>query len=273
MIKSSFQLSKRMKFIVLLVALAAILLMINYLGLDGRIKNVLFSVSSPLQNILWEQGQKTNSFLETIREIGEIKKKSEELELKNQELKAEIARLNGLKSENETLRKALNLGLEREFQLLMANVTGKDPFSDVLLIDKGSDNGLTAGSAVITPEKVLIGLVQEVFPGFSRVSLLSDKKSLVSAQVQAENEEIVGVAKGQGNFKIAFNLIPQDKKIRTGDLLVTTTLGNFFPKGLLIGEIVQVDESDVKPFQTAQVKPAFDIENLKVLFVITGFTP
>ncbi len=262
---------RKTKIIFVSISIGIILLVSNYFGFDKNIKNAFFLVSEPTQKLFWQKGQSLNLFLETLGEIKDLKNRNEKLELKNQELKAEIAKLNGLKNENETLRKALNLELEKEFQLLMADVAGKDPFSDTLLINRGSGNGVAVGSPVITPEKILIGRVEEVFSNFSRVNLLSNKKSSVGAQVQAENEEIVGLARGQGGFKITFDLIPQDKKIQIGNLLVTTALGGLFPKGLLIGEIVRIDDSDVKPFQTAQVEPAFDVENLKTLFVITKF--
>ncbi|MBI4359213.1 MAG: rod shape-determining protein MreC [Candidatus Nealsonbacteria bacterium] len=273
MTKSGFQFSKLprgAKTVLLLLALATVLLAINRFGLDGGIKNVFFSVSAPLQTTLWEQGQKANFLWETVWEIDRMKGENERLERKNQELNAEIARIRNLETENEALRKALNLELEKDFQLLMADAVSQDFFSDAILINRGSINGVVVGSTVLTPEKVLVGSVQEVFPNFSRVGLLSDKKSSVSAQVQTENEEITGVARGRGNFEIVFDLVPQDKKIQVGDRLATTTLGNVFPKGLLIGEITRVDYSDVRPFQTAQVKPALNIDNLKILFVVTS---
>ena len=261
---------ERIRIILLSILIGVFLLMLNYTNLGKQAKNAFLLISSPIQNFFWKQGQGINYILETFQDMASLERKNQELNLKNQELKAEVASLKTLKDENESLRKLLNLGLEKDFRFIMAEVIAKDPLEDSLLIDKGSDSGISLGFPVISPEKILIGRVEEVFPSFSKVNLVSNKKVSLSAEIQGKEEEIIGVSKGEGNLKIVFDLIPQDKKVEKGDLVVTTALGGIFPKGFLIGEIVSTDYSDVKPFQTAQIKPAFELKNLNSLFVITN---
>jgi rod shape-determining protein MreC len=261
---------ERVKIILLSILIGAVLLMLNYTSLGKQAKNAFFLISSPIQSLFWKQGQGIGYMLETIQGMTDLEKKNQELNLQNQELKAEIAGLKTLKDENEDLRKLLGLGLEKDFRLIMAEAIAKNPLEDSLLIDKGSESGISLGFPIISPEKILIGRVEEVFPNFSRVSLVSNKKISLSAEIQGKEEKITGISKGEGNLKIVFDLIPQDKKIEKGDLVVTTALGGGFPKGFLIGEIASTDYSDVKPFQTAQIKPAFELKDLNSLFVITN---
>lgn len=252
------------------VLIGAVLLMLNYTSLGKQAKNAFFLISSPIQSFFWKQGQGIGYILETLQGMASLEKKNQELNLKNQELKAEISTLNTLKEENEDLRKLLGLGLEKDFRFVMAEVVSKDPLEDSLLIDKGSDSGISSGFPVISSEEILIGRIEEVFPNFSKISLVSNKKVSLSARIEGKEQDVTGISKGEGNLKIVFDLIPQDKNIEKGNLVTTTALGGVFPKGFLIGEIASINSSDVKPFQTAQVKPAFDLKDLNSLFVITN---
>jgi len=77
------------------------------------------------------------------------------------------------------------------------------------------------------------------------------------------------VAKGKGSLRLFLEFIPQEKEIRVGELIITTSLGGIFPKGLLVGEIEEVFRSDIEPFQKAKIYPFFDLEKIENLFIIT----
>ncbi len=260
---------KKLRNIFLLILVGVIIIAMNYTGLGLRTKDLFLTVSSPLQAFFWQQGQDLNHFIDKLKGINSLEGENSYLKLENQRLRAELANLLELKNENQELRKALDIGLEKEFEMTMANVISKDPFQDVVVIDKGSNDGISVNFPVISPQKNLIGRVEESFPNFSRIILTSNKRSLISAKI-SNQEETIGVANGEGNLKLAFDLILQDNKIEKGSLVLTTSLGNIFPKGLLIGEIKSIDYSDVKPFQTAQIDSGLDLNKLSSVFVITN---
>ena len=228
-----------------------------------------YSISSPFQKSFWQAGGKTAKFFKTIAEIKNLKKDNESLKLKNLEILAENSRLKELKMENEILRQALGIGLEKEFKLELAEIIGKDIPQDSLIINKGSNDGISKDLPVITEQKVLVGRVNEVYPNFSKVILISNPKSSLDAKISGQ-EEILGIAKGEGNFKVLFDMVLPEKEIREGDILVTSALGGTFPKGLLLGRIKKVRKTDVEPFQKAAVLPAFDIFRLEKVFVIAN---
>jgi len=261
---------ERMKIILLSILIGAVLLMLNYTSLGEQAKNAFLLISSPMQISLWKQGQNLNHFIDKLNGIDALEREKTNLKLENEKLKAELASLLELRNENENLRKALDIGLEKEFKITMADIISKDLLQDIIIINKGSDDGLLIGFPVITPEKTLIGKIEEVFPNFSKVILTSNKNNALSAKIDGE-EEIIGVTKGEGNLKIIFDLISHEKEIKKGSFVTTTSLGGVFPKDLLIGTIDSIDYSDVKPFQTAQINPGFDFKNLDFIFVITNF--
>lgn len=264
------RLSSRTKKIGIIVILGIILfLALNLTSARKEIKNFFYLISSPIQKWFWQTGEKVSAFFTTITEIKNLKRENEELKLKIQELLSENISLKELKKENEILRTALNIGLEKEFSLVFAQVIGKDIAQDSIFINKGSKDGILKNSPVITQQKILVGKISEVYKNFSKVMLLSNKES--SFDVKILDTEIYGVVKGKGNFKIFLDFVPQEKEIKKGDLVITSMLGGIFPKGLLVGEIIEVKKSDVEPFQQAELKPAFNIDEIENLFIITKF--
>jgi len=251
---------------ILLFAVLAVLVILALNFYQKQVRNFFYLISAPIQKTFWRAGDRVSDFFETISEIKNLKKENEDLKLKIQSLLAENVQLLELKKENETLRVALNLGLEKEFKLTLAQVIGKDISQDSLIIDKGSDDGILKGQPVITQEKTLVGKINEVYKNFSKVQISSHKDSSFDGKIS--DTEIPGLVKGGGDFKVFFDLVPKDKEIKKGDLVVTAAAGGIFPEGLLVGEVKDVKKSDIEPFQKVEISPSFDINELECLFII-----
>jgi rod shape-determining protein MreC len=255
--------------------------------LGGSFKNLFYLTSSPIQKWLWGAGGSASEFFGAISEIENLKKENEELKRQNQELLAKNVSLEELKKENETLREVLNLGLKSEFKLKFAEVIGKEVAEDSLIINQGSKDdivqgfpvitsqkvflkdGISTSSPVITSQKVLVGRISEVYQNFSKVMLISSKKSSFDAQVFEKKAE--GVIRGKGNLDLFFDLVPKNSEISPGDTVVSSALSRNFPEGLLVGKITEVKKSDLEPFQKAEINPFFDINSVENLFIITEF--
>lgn len=257
---------KRWKILIIVILLAGFFALLNYVNLSSKIKNFFYRISSPVQKVLWWKAEKIAYFSSTLADIKNLKKENEKLKLDVQTLRAENAILKELKGENETLKQSLGLGLEKEFKLTMARVSGKDISQDYLLIDKGGRDGLKKDLTIITSQRTLLGKISEVYDDFSRVNLISDKNMAFDAKDQ--ESEVVGVVKGKGHFQLFFDLIPQEKEMKEGDSMVTVSLGGIFPGGILLGHIAKISKSALEPFQQVEIKPSFDIKNLDVIFVI-----
>ena len=261
-IKKGGNLRNILLFAVLTISIIAILNLYQ-----KQVRNFFYLISAPIQKTFWRAGNKASDFFETISEIKNLKKENKDLKSKIQSLLAENVSLKELEKENEALRVALNLGLEKEFKLTLTQVIGKDISQDSLIIDKGSKDGVSKNQPVITEKKTLVGKIGEVYKNFSKVQLSSNKESSFDGKIS--DTEISGVVKGMGNFKILFILVSQDKEIKKGDLLVTTAVGGIFPEGLLAGEIKEVKKSDIEPFQQIEISPFYDIKELERLFLIS----
>lgn len=251
-----------------LTGIAVVILGIVLLNVFQKdVRSFFYCISSPVQRVLWRAGKRTSDFFSGIIKIESLKNELDELSSKNQELLSQIITLQELEKENNILREALGIELEKEFKLALTQVIGKDMSQDFLLIDKGTKDGISENMPVITQQKVLVGRIGETYDKFSKVMLISNKDSSFDAKVN----DISGIIKGQGNFKILFDLIPREKDLFQGDIVVTSAFGGFFPEGLLIGEIKEVRKSDVEPFQQAEINPDFNISQTEELFIILEF--
>lgn len=261
--------SSRIKLGAVVVVLIALFVLINLTGFSSNIRNFFYSASAPIQTSLWKAGVGVRNFFETIAGFKNLKSENENLKAKNLELEAESAALLSLSSENKSLREALGIKLNEGFKLVAASTVSKDAVGDIILINKGSEDGMSKGFPAITGQKVLIGKITEVFKHYSKITLITDKDSSFDAKIAGS--DISGLVKGKGGFGLSLELVARESDIKQGDQVITTSLGDIFPDGLLVGQIGGVSKSDLEAFQKAEVDPFFDVKSLDNLFIIVNF--
>jgi len=234
-----------------------------------EIRSFIYNISSPFQSILWKAGDNTSDFLDTIFDYDDIKNQKENILKENQELLSRLVETDQLRAENEELKKALELNLSEDFNLVQASIVQKENTNDILVLNKGRQDGIEVGMPVISHEKVLYGKINETYDKFSKVILISDKE--ISFDAEIFEKDVSGIIKGKGGFEIFFDLIPRDKEVVVGDTVITSSISGFFPKGLLIGKIKEVIKSDIDPIQKAEISSFFDLSNANSLFIIKDF--
>jgi len=259
--------SKRNKVFGLIVL---ILLVVLLNAFQKEVRSFFYSFSAPIQKVLWEAGESTSDFFEGLLTFASLKNQLDTLEQEKQGLISEILRLKELEEENISLRQALDIELEEEYDLSFAQIISKDISEDIILIDKGYSNEMAEGMTVITGNKLLVGRIIEVFNNYSKVMLISHKDLSFDVKIKQEEKEISAVASGQGNSNILLNFIPREEEILPGDIISTSRLGGIFPECLLIGEIEEINRNDVDPFQVARIKSVLDIKELRSVFIITN---
>ena len=173
-----------------------------------------------------------------------------------------------LKEENDVLRAQLNF-LKKDNKTVVANVIGKNPnpSSNIVIIDKGSNEGLKEGQGVVAGEGILIGKIVKTESNVAQVRLLTDNQSRIAASV-LNKEKTIGVINGEHNLRLRLTLIPLTETIKPGDQVVSSNLEETIPKGLLIGQIETVEKELYQPFQTAVIKPAVDLNKLVIVSVL-----
>lgn len=204
---------------------------------------------------------------------------SGDLARENADLRLQVARL---ESEIATLRES-SIAAEQAAALIeavdddatrfaVASVTLRDPSParSVLLIDRGTRHGVRRGQPVVGPGGTLVGVVSEVADGQSRVRLLDDPASAVTAVVQ-NSRAPVAVSGGPDGLRLEF--APTEAEILEGDLVLSSPLGGRLPAGLPIGRVATREADERALFQEVRVAPLADYARLEQVLVMTGFSP
>jgi rod shape-determining protein MreC len=200
-------------------------------------------------------------FLIHLREENEtLKRRIVELEHQNAEL-AEMA------ITNDRLRRFLNFKEKIPKPTLPAELTGEDASSwfRTITINKGSIDGVHKGMVVVAAAG-LVGHVIQASRDVSRVLLITDYNSSVDVICQASRAR--GIIQGKGDDLCDLNYVSRREEVSSGERVVTSGLGGRFPKGLIVGNVTNVEKKPYGIFQKVEVTPAVDFRKLEEVFVI-----
>jgi rod shape-determining protein MreC len=181
-------------------------------------------------------------------------------------LRLENAAMSEILLENERLREALAFQRLHPINSVTAQVIGKEssPSSSTITINKGSDNGINKGMAVIIAAGV-VGRVQTVLPGTAKVMLLTDPGSTIAVRVLRNREE--GLLEGK-LVNCALKYVSYYADIQEGDLLVTSGLDGIYPKGLAVARVLKVNKHEAIAFQTVVADPSVSFSRLEEALVL-----
>ncbi len=175
--------------------------------------------------------------------------------------------LKEFKLSNSRLRNLLNFEKTITNRVLSAEVIGKDPspWFKTVLIDKGKNDGVESGMAVVVP-KGIAGQVTDVSANYSKVLLIIDHNSAVDALVQ--NDRARGIIKGGMAEQCLFKYVLRKHDIEIGDIVVSSGLDGVFPKGLAVGYVSAVIKPKSGIFQEVTVTPYVDFEKLEEVLIV-----
>ncbi len=259
---------------ILIIVLFLIFLIIFLNLFQLPIRNAFYFISSPISDLSLKAGNSIYSFFSPFFGFSQLKKENNSLKKENQELLLEISLLKEASRDNQLLKESFEFSKERNLNMLLTQIVGIDVQNDFVLIDKGLDDGISENMPVVSSRKVVYGKVFKAYKNFSQVMLISAKNTVTNVKIQNEDKTqspIYGAIKGKGNLLIYLDLVDSNLKIEDGNTLITSGLDGFFPRDLLVGKVISINRNDLKPFQTAQVQPFFEIKNTDNLFVITNY--
>ncbi|MCL1998326.1 MAG: rod shape-determining protein MreC [Turicibacter sp.] len=137
-------------------------------------------------------------------------------------------------------------------------------------IDQGTNHGLERNMPVLGPGG-LVGIIQEVYPTSSVVRAIIDDGFVVAARTIRTEDE--GTVWGDGTLMqqglVRMDHISRYAHIMVGDELITSTISELFPPGILIGEVIDIQPTPDGLAQFAIVNPTADIFSLEHVLVIT----
>lgn len=209
-------------------------------------------------------------FPEPQKTVNQLLNPPDNLESSYQEILSENTRLKSLIQENESLRSLLNLKNKANYELKVANILSRDLLNqNLLVIDVGEKDGVVPGQAVVVNDGVIIGKIIEVRADASVVRLLTDALSKIAVNI-GEAQNLAGVLSGLLGLGMNLSYIPQEQIINKGDLVVTSSLNEKIPPGLVIGKVEEIKFSQEELFKQATVSPLIDYSTLSLVAVIVS---
>ena len=263
------------------LALTIVVLSVAFLGIivlsikgnSNIISSGVGGVISPLQKIVYTVNEKVKGSFDFFINFSNVKKENEELTAKNAELENKLIEYERMKDENTRLREMFDYSqTNANYDYLGCNIIGYSGgnISNGYIIDKGTKDGVEKDMVVITPAG-LVGKVTKASSSFAIVQTILNENIAVAAMVESTDETtgiLQGITDSKNKNLTELSNIPIESAIKEGDKILTSGLGEMYPKEIRIGEVISVEVDNVGIMKRAVVKPYVDFNKLEELFVV-----
>jgi rod shape-determining protein MreC len=216
-------------------------------------------VSAPIDGV---KGLFTNyiDLLDVRSENGRLRQRIAEIESENGQFREALV-------SSGHLSRVASMRDELEIPMLPAEVVGLDvaPWFHSVLVDRGTLHGVEPGHPVIS-HKGVVGVITATSDHAAKTMLLLDRQSAVDALVQ--RSRVRGVLRGVGRARLEFEFVVRSGDVVIGDEVVSSALGGVYPKGLRLGEVVELRDAGGRLTRIAVVEPAVDLGRLEQVFIL-----
>jgi rod shape-determining protein MreC len=261
-----------------LVALSLLLLAVSSNPFVRDLQHGIAFAFKPIQVGVDGIARNVRSIGETISEIDQLRQENAALKADNQQLQAEAQSAQEIQRENEQLTGLLQLrsGLSYHTQAVTVIARESSEARRAIVIDRGSDDGIAVGQIVIASGGALAGRVTDVGSNFAHVVLISDSSSTVIGQLlsSAATGKVVGQLGGALVMQDVDSTatVPIGEEVFTAGIELGGGIRSPYPKGLLIGAVVDVTRDPNEVVQTVFLEPAAPLDALEFLLVITDYS-
>lgn len=239
---------------------------------DYAIRDIMDRITTPLVDFFHNISDSVLGIGDFIGSIGSLGEENKLLREQVQALQVSLTDLTEVELENQTLRDQLALKEDQNIETVSAEVIANEPVGGfkMVSINRGYDDGIREAMPVVVSEGLLVGKVTEVYSRSARVVLLLEPTLEVPARLQKSRAD--GIVKGQQLGQgLIMKLIPQEAEIARGNRVITSGIGQTYPKGLLIGFVQAINAEPNDIFQEADILPAVDFERVEEVLVITNY--
>ena len=260
-----------------LLGVTMILMIASATAPVAELQRGLAFAMSPFAEAVNAVGAQARSVVDAAAEIDRLRNENAALRADNDRLEQHNRNLAALAIENEQLTALLAIRNSLDYSTVAARVISRElaNVNRVVMIDAGSEDGLALGDVVIGAGGALAGRVTELGASAARVTLINDPASTVIGEIVTSRAtgEVVGDLGGA----LVMDKIDATQRITLGDEVVTAgiSLGEAvrspYPKGLVIGRIIDVTRDPNAIVQTAFVEAAIDLNRLEAVLVITDY--
>ena len=272
---------KKKRYIALaIVAVAALVLLNLPANTSARLRLAISSQFLPLFGLANASQDVAGSTVELVLSKRELIRQNDQLRRELAQFKISAAQSDEQARENARLTQLVGWQARQPWRMKLARVVLRDPANwwRTVQIDLGSRDGIKPNMPVLTTQG-LVGRVESVGLTRSQVVLIGDPKCRVSAMVQNTNN--ISAARDYG---VLGNASPLDRElidlthllpnttIKAGQNVITSGLGEIFPKDIPIGKVVDTHSVEYGLATEARVKLSASLGSLEEVWVLTQWT-
>ncbi len=250
--------------------------------------SLLSTTSSPLVNLAGMAAAPFRSAYTAVAEWFNDKQNyyrdTTALEEENASLRRRIAEMEAAsrqaekdRAENERLKALLGLRDDRQdlsdFEAAFVTEHSVTNWTSSLTLNRGTAHGVEVNNCVISETGDLVGVVSAVGYNWCSVLTVVDTDTSLGAQVFRTKD--LGVAVGDFSLmeenRLRLDYLPAGSQLLAGDLVMTSGLGGYYPSGLVIGSVEEVQRDDSGSATYAVLAPRVDFSTLTEVFIIKSF--
>ena len=239
--------------------------------------NITNTIASPFRSAYTAVATWFNDWQNHYQDVTTLEAENAALRKQVADMEAAIRQAEADSAENAKLRKLLNLRAQRrdltDLEAALVTEHSISNWVSTLTVNRGTQHGVEVNDCVINETGSLVGLVIETGVNWSTIRTIADTDTSLGAQVFRTKD--LGVA--EGNFSLmesgllTLKYLPAECQLLSGDLIVTSGLGGFYPSGLVIGTIDEVRPSDAGAEAYAIIAPGVNPAELTEVFIIKSF--
>src|SRR6266566_3412034 len=227
----------------------------------------------PAERVLGQVGSTAGGFWQAVAEIENLRTDNDTLKARVDQLTLENVQLREQSFQAQQAMQLAEAAKALKLRTQSAPVIARDPSGvlHTIVLGAGAKDGVLLDDVVIS-DRGVVGRVSEVGNNYSKVVLVTDSGSAVSALVQGSRA--AGIVRGQYGDTLVMDWILQTEDVKVGDVVLTAGLGlgeelrSLYPKGLVLGTVVDVSRSEVSAYLRAVIAPAVDLRTLERVLVV-----
>ncbi|CAI8385703.1 rod shape-determining protein MreC [Bacteroidota bacterium] len=211
-------------------------------------------LEEPVSNVrVYRNALKTNAYLQQ----------------QNILLQDELSKLRSIEKENQELKSLLRLEESYNYPLQITRVVTKqlNTLNNSLSVNVGSNKGIQRGMPLINSDG-LIGKVILAASNYSQVMPLSHPLFRVSAQIQDSKANGIITWDISSPSYLIMDFVPKTVTIDTGMVIQTSGLGNEFPAGIPIGQVVDFRSQEGTNTQQLKIEPFSKLNEVSEGFIV-----
>jgi rod shape-determining protein MreC len=206
-----------------------------------------------------------------FRGLVHAKSENEALRDENNRLRQLALQGEAARQENDELKAALGFVEGPKFPADYEPVNTRiiswaaSEFDQQVVINAGRDDGIRQDTPIVT-RAGLVGRVTDLNDSAAQVTLITDENSAVQALDRLTQARGL-VRHGQGQGSLVLDRVPKEQNVEEGDIIVTAgtrskQFPSLFPRGIVIGKVISVGQSDTAPYKQIQIEPFVDFSAL-----------